>query len=186
MTDPVPVRKERIYLTGFMGSGKSTIGPILANSLGFNFVDIDKLIERREGKTVNEIFREHGEAHFRGLERSIITELSARPGLVISLGGGTITDPEIFTTIITSGILVYLKITPEQIYRRLHRRTDRPLLTDIGGEKLSEEALRQRIQSLFAAREPFYAKADIIIHTDDVRVGLTVDQIVRRVSPLLR
>ena len=169
-----------------MGSGKSTIGPILANTLGYNFIDIDTLIESREGQTVSEIFRNSGELHFRALERAIVAELSTRPELVISLGGGTITDADILRMIISSGILVYLKVTPDQLYKRLHRRTDRPLLSDVGGERLNEDALRQRILSLYEAREPYYAQADIIIPTHDIRVGLTVDTIVKRLSPMLR
>ena len=186
MNTPPVQRKERIYLTGFMGSGKSTIGPILANTLGYSFVDIDKLIESREGLTVSEIFREQGEPHFREMERSVIAELCTRPGLVISLGGGTITDEAVFQSIITNGILVYLRVTPDQLYKRLHRRTDRPLLTDVGGERLPEDALRRRIQTLYEEREVYYAQADIIIPTDDVRIGLTVDNLVRRLAPLLK
>jgi shikimate kinase len=186
MTDPLSLRKDRIYLTGFMGSGKSTIGPILANTIGYDFLDIDRTIEAEEQKTVNEIFRENGEQYFRTLERSIVAKINTRPRLVISLGGGTLTDPETLRAIISNGILVYLKVTPEQLFKRLQRKTDRPLLSDIEGNRLSEPDLRQRIASLYAAREPIYAKADITIMTDDVRVGLTVDQIVKRLSRYLR
>lgn len=186
MTDPLLLRKDRIYLTGFMGSGKSTIGPILANTIGYDFLDIDRTIEAREGKTVSEIFRENGEQYFRTMERTIIVQISTRRRLVISLGGGTVTDPETLRAIIASGILVYLKVTPEQLYRRLHRKTDRPLLSDIEGNRLSDTELRERIQTLYAAREPIYSKADITILTDEIRVGLTVDQIVKRLSRYLR
>ena len=184
--DVVVQRKERVYLTGFMGSGKSTIGPILANTIGYNFVDVDRMIESREGKTVSAIFRESGEPYFRNLERVLLTEISTQPRLVVSLGGGTISNPDIFQLIVTTGILVYLKVTPEQLFKRLHRKTDRPLLSDIGGNRLSDAELRERISSLFAIREPHYAKADIIIPTDDVRVGITVDQIVKKLARLLR
>ncbi len=186
MTEETSRRSDRIFLTGFMGSGKSTIGPILANTIGYEFLDVDKTIESRENKTVNELFREHGEAHFRSLERSLITGIVGRRGLVISLGGGTVTDPDTFRIITTSGILVYLKMTPEQLYRRLHHRSDRPLLSDDQGNRLTEEALRERIQTLFAAREPLYARADIVVVTDELRVGLTVDSIVKRLNHFLR
>ena len=186
MTDEQSSRKDRIYLTGFMGSGKSTIGPILANTVGYDFVDVDRTIESREGKTVNEIFQEHGEKYFRKLERDIINEISARRGIVISLGGGTVTDPEIFHLITSTGIMVYLKVTPEQLFRRLHHRTDRPLLSDAEGNRLSEEVLRDRIRVLYEAREPLYARADIVIPTDDVRIGLTVDTIVKRLHQFFR
>jgi len=83
-------KKDRIYLTGFMGSGKSTVGSILANTLGYGFVDIDQGIEQAEGKTVSEIFREKGEEYFRNLEQSLLLRVSALPHTVISLGGGTV------------------------------------------------------------------------------------------------
>ena len=168
-----------------MGSGKSTIGPILANTIGYDFTDIDHSIEEREGKSIKDIFREAGEEHFRSLERRVLSEVIGKKHLVISLGGGTIADPTNFQSISSSGILVYLKTTPEQIYRRLHHKLDRPVLTDLRGEQLSTDELRARIQELFARREPFYARADIIIGTDEQRVGVTVDQIVRKLSPFL-
>jgi shikimate kinase len=178
-------RGERIYLTGFMGSGKSTIGPILANTIGYDFVDVDHVIEKSAGLSIDQIFRERGEAHFRKLERSLIAELSARSHLVISLGGGTIADPESFRTISTSGVVVYLKATPEQIFKRVHHKADRPTLKDITGERLSDEQLRARILDLYRTREPFYSKADIIIRTDERKVGVTVDQIVKKLAAYL-
>ena len=182
MSDLHPVRKERVYLTGFMGSGKSTIGPILANTIGYDFVDVDRSIETTVGKTVNRIFRDHGEEYFRILERKLIAQLSTTPHMVISLGGGTIADPENFRLISGTGILVYLKTTPEQLFRRLHHKSDRPVLRTEEGEQLPEEELRTRILDLYNRREPFYAKADIVVQTDEVKVGKTVDQIVRKLS----
>jgi shikimate kinase len=168
-----------------MGSGKSTIGPILATTIGYDFVDVDRKIEKKAGKSVNEIFLEGGEPRFRSLEREVLAELASLSHLVISLGGGTPVDPGTFRFIISSGILVYLKTTPEQIYKRLHFKNDRPMLTDATGRRLSEEQLRERIQSLFLLREPIYAKADITIQTDGKRVGITVDEIVKRLSSIL-
>jgi len=186
MTDQISLRKDRIFLMGFMGSGKSTIGPILANTIGYDFLDIDRAIETRTKKSVTEIFREDGEQYFRSVERDIISQIIAHPRLVVSLGGGTVTDPELFRVIASSGILVYLKVTPEQLYRRLHRKTDRPLLADIEGNRLGEPELRDRIQTLYTSREPIYSKADIVVMTDDTRVGITVDQIVKLLSRHLR
>jgi shikimate kinase len=170
-------------LTGFMGSGKSTIGPILANTIAYDFVDLDRTIEVSEGKTVREIFRERGEAYFRQLERDLVTGLAARTRIVVSLGGGTLVDPACLQTVITTGILVYLKLSPEQLFHRLHRRSDRPLLTDEEGNKLTEDGLRHRILELFRMREPIYSRADITIEADEQRVGKTVDRIVRCLSP---
>ena len=175
-------RNQRVYLTGFMGSGKSTIGPILANTLGYGFVDIDKAIEEQTGKTVKEIFKDHGDAHFRILERALIQEILSKDHIVVSLGGGTVTDSISFHMIRESGILVYLKTTQEQLFKRLHHKTDRPVLVDVGGERLTEEALRSRIRELYAQREQFYEQADIVIPTDEHKVGITVDLLVKRLS----
>jgi shikimate kinase len=178
-------RRDRIYLTGFMGSGKSTIGPILANTIGYRFVDIDRAIERSTGKTVNEIFREWGEERFRELEKETLATCARSVHHVISLGGGTIMDPGNLQVVTGSGILIYLKTSPEQILRRVRRRDDRPVLSDAMGERLSDEALRARIDTLYRLREPVYAGADLTFATDERRVGLTVDEIVRVLSRIV-
>jgi shikimate kinase len=172
-------RSSRVYLTGFMGSGKSTIGPILANTLGYDFVDIDKMIEQQTGESVKEIFDRHGEEYFRSLERDLLRSFQSRDHVVVSLGGGTIADPVSFPLIRRSGILVYLKTSPEHLIRRLHNKNDRPIISDVSGQNLNEEELRKRVFELYGHREQFYEKADIIVPTDEHRVGVTVDQIVR-------
>lgn len=184
--DGTPQRKHLIYLTGFMGCGKSTIGPILANTLGYAYADVDRLIEARVGKSVNEIFREEGERFFREVEQHVIRELSQRDHHVVSLGGGSVVNPDTFELIKQSGILVYLYSSPSQLFKRLQHKTDRPVLTGNGGSPLSQEELRERVAQLFAAREPLYAQAQLTVHTDDKRIGLTVDEIVRRLSQLLK
>jgi shikimate kinase len=181
-----PARRDRIYLSGFMGSGKSTIGPILGNTLGYDFADLDRTIEAEEGIAVSEIFRSRGEEYFRRRERELIIGFSVRPHLVVSLGGGTLNDPISFETVQSTGILVYLKLPPELLLKRLNNRTDRPMLMDADGNRLSEEQLRTRVQRLFLAREPIYEKADITIEADERRVGITVDRIVRALAPLLK
>jgi shikimate kinase len=185
-SDSATVRKDRVYLTGFMGCGKSTIGPILANTIGYGFVDVDKKIERVEGRSISQIFTEKGEKHFRDLERAILVEVSALPRTVISLGGGTITIAENLELVLATGLVVYLKITPEQLFHRLRHRSDRPLLRSADGSRLSDEELRSRIHHLYEAREPLYARADIILPTDGTKLGLTVDNIVRRISGLIQ
>jgi shikimate kinase len=182
MMDPLSGRRNRVFLTGFMGSGKSTIGPILANTIGYDYIDVDVTIEKKVGKTVNGIFRDLGEEYFRSVEQALISRLATKQRVVVSLGGGTIVDPVNFRTIIISGILIYLKANPEQLFKRLQCKTDRPVLTDFSGERLSEDRLRSRIQELYLKRELFYSKADITVLTDERKVGPTVDQIVRQLS----
>ncbi len=184
--EPIEQRRDRIYLTGFMGSGKSTIGPILANTIGYEFVDIDRAIEAAQQTSINAIFREQGEAGFRRIEQMMLLKYSAVPGLVIALGGGTITHPENLQIVLSTGIVIYLKISQDQLFRRLRHRTDRPLLASTDGTPLNDDQLRQRIGSLYDAREPLYALADITVQTDESRLGLTVDHLVRKLSPLLR
>lgn len=165
-----------------MGCGKSTIGPILANTIGYNFVDVDRQIEQAEGTSINDIFTEKGEKYFRDLERKVLIGVSSLPRTVISLGGGTMTVPQNLELVLATGLVIYLKITPELLFLRLRHRSDRPLLRSADGSQLSDEELKTRIQLLYEAREPLYARADIIVPTDGTRLGLTVDNIVKRVS----
>ena len=181
----VRLKKNLIYLTGFMGSGKSTIAPILASTIGYSFLDIDKEIEQRTGKKVTDIFTDHGEEYFRIIERDLLEKASNEQHSVISLGGGTIANATNLTIVKNSGILVYLKVSIEQMFQRLKHKTDRPLLKDEQGIRLNESELRERIIAIFQAREPFYSQADIIIETGTNRVGITVDEIVRRITPLI-
>jgi shikimate kinase len=185
MKDKSNRKKSLVYLAGFMGSGKSTIGPILANTLGFEFVDIDKFVEQKAAKRIKEIFATEGERAFRGIERSSLVEVAGRHHCVVSLGGGTIANEENFQLIRESGVIVYLQLSPEEITQRVHHRTDRPLLTDADGNKLSPEEIQQRVGDLLGKREEFYSRADVIIRADRKRVGATVDEIVRRLRGLI-
>jgi shikimate kinase len=178
-------KKNLIYLAGFMGSGKSTIGPILANTIGYEFVDTDKTVELAAGKRVIDIFATDGEQAFRAFEHSSLQKIATTSRFVISLGGGTIANEENFQLIHSNGIIVYLKLSPEEILHRVHHRTDRPLLTGAGGERLPVEEIEKRVQNLLARREEFYARADVVIQADRKRVGTTVDEIVRRLRGLV-
>ena len=183
------ITKERtslIYLTGFMGSGKSTIGPILANTIGYTYLDIDREIERKTGKQVREIFFDEGEPYFRSIERTILEEHATDERRVISLGGGTIANDANLTLIRNSGLLVYLQADLEDIFQRLKHKTDRPLLHAEDGSILRDNALRQKIIDTLRLREPYYAKADVTIETSTRRVGLTVDEVVRALSPFIQ
>jgi len=184
--EPLHARNQRIYLTGFMGSGKSTIGPIVANTIGYGFVDLDRRIEEVAGCPVTEIFRTQGEQAFRALEHETLKDLSVRSRLVVSLGGGTVVVPAAFELVRTTGIVVYLSIAEEELLRRLRRRNDRPLLRGPSGERLPDDELRRKVRELFAAREPIYRQADLIVPTDERRLGLTVDRLVKILSPHLR
>lgn len=178
-------KKNLIYLAGFMGSGKSTIGPILANTLGYGFLDIDKVIEGTTSKRIVDIFAESGEQAFRQIERNTLKEICIRDHCVVSLGGGTIANEENFRLIRESGVIIYLQLSPEEILKRVHFKTDRPMLKDVQGEKLPEEVMQERIQDLLHRREKFYRQADIVVKTDQVKVGTTVDEIVHKLRGLI-
>jgi shikimate kinase len=179
-------RRERVYLSGFMGSGKSTVGPILANTIGYEFADLDRTIEKEEGMSISEIFHSRGEDYFRARERDLILRFSVCPHLVVSLGGGTLVDPLSQKTVEMTGILVYLKLSPDLLLKRLGNRSDRPMLTDAEGNRLPEEELRARVRTLYDARAPLYARADITVEADERRVGITVDRVVHALAPFLR
>jgi shikimate kinase len=174
-------KKSLVFLTGFMGSGKSTIGPILANTLGYKYVDVDTYIEQKEQKKVVDIFAAEGELAFRSMERTALQELSRQQHCVISLGGGSISNEENVRLVMHSGILVYLKLSPTEIMLRVQHRNDRPMLKDERGNILAPHEMELRIMELLARREPFYMRADIILPTDHMRVGVTVDEIMKHI-----
>jgi shikimate kinase len=171
-----------VYLTGFMGSGKSTIGPILANTLGWEFLDLDLVIENETGMKIKEIFDVYGEEHFRNLERKALLKISDNHKIIVSLGGGTITNEKNLEILKKTGLLFYLKLSPVSAYRRLKYKRDRPVLLSDLGEIYSKEDLLKKINMLFEKRKIFYEQADFIIETDNMPVGKTVDRIVKIIN----
>ncbi len=172
--------ERRVYLTGFMGSGKSTIGPILANVLGYAFVDLDEAVAARAGKPISRIFAEEGEASFRALEASVLRETEARERVVVALGGGALAAEDNLRWTLDHGVVVYLRVSLDQLIRRLHRgRIARPLLLDASGQLLSTEALREKIKAIMDRREPFYERAHVVVEIRNQRVGITVDEVVK-------
>jgi len=182
---PQKYKKSLIFLTGFMGSGKSTIGPILANTLGFDYLDVDKHIEQKTKKLVSEIFNSEGEQVFRALERNALLELTELNHCVISLGGGTIANEENCQLVLQKGVLVYLKLSPEEIIQRVQYRSDRPMLKDEHGNQLTLPELKNRVLDLMTRREKFYARADVVISADKMRVGATVDEIMKNIHGII-
>ena len=156
-----PRKKTLIFLTGFMGSGKSTITPILANALGYSFIDIDDEIEKVAGKRIVDIFSDWGEERFRHIEQQLLNEASQLNECVISLGGGTVADETNLALVKSSGILVYLTANVEQLVHRLRNKTDRPLLKSIDGTPVDGENLQRRVAALLSIRAPYYGQADI-------------------------
>ena len=167
------------YLSGFMASGKSTIGPILANTLGWKFIDLDKEIEKREKKKITQIFSDEGEEYFRQRETELLREVSIGDRLIISLGGGTLIKPENRDFIMSTGKLIFLKTSPRIAYERLKYKNDRPVLINNGEEEMDRETYIERIESLMEKRKDIYSIADFTFNTDSDSVGKTVDKITR-------
>ncbi len=176
------MNKQIIYLTGFMASGKSTIAPILANTLGWDFYDLDREIEKREGLKVARIFKINGEKYFRKKETDTLAEISRGSKLIISLGGGALMSAVNREIVKSSGKLIYLKTSPEIAYSRLRFKRDRPALLFDNEEELKKENFIGRIKELLNQREKYYNEADYIIDTDYEHVGKTVDKIARLIE----
>jgi shikimate kinase len=172
-------RKNIFYLAGFMASGKSTIGPIVANILGWNFFDLDKEIEKREKRKITKIFEEDGEDYFRRKETEILKKISEGENLIISLGGGTLIIRENREFIKKYGNLIFLSTSPEVAYRRLKHKRDRPILLADNNEEAAENVAMERIESLMKERMKNYQKADYCIDTDKESIGTTADKISR-------
>lgn len=168
-----------IFLTGFMGAGKSTIGPILANTIGWDSCDLDLLIEQKVDKKVRQIFEQDGEEYFRKVESEMLKEISKKSKLVVSLGGGTMASEKNLALLKKAGKVIYLKASTESFYKRLRYKRDRPSLGVNEVEDFTKEKLVSRINQLMAKRTKFYEQADIIINTDNSTVGRTVDRIVK-------
>lgn len=149
----------KIYLLGFMGSGKSTMGRKLAASLGWSFIDLDKRIEEETGMNIPDIFSFKGEEYFRTIETKLLRGLENAEETVISTGGGTPCYHDNMDFMLRTGLTIYLKLTPAQLKSRLKRSKDkRPLLRNV-----TEENLESYIRLKLAEREVWYNKAEIIV-----------------------
>ncbi len=147
-----------LALIGFMGTGKTSVGWLVAENLHFEFLDTDEMIQTRTGRTIADIFTTDGEATFRALERQVVGELSTHEKAVISTGGGLPANPENLAALKEHALVICLWSSPEKIWERVRHQSHRPLLHDPDPQK--------KIRDLLAAREPFYKQADVLINTD--------------------
>ena len=152
--------KSNLILIGFMGTGKTSLGKLLAEKLGRGFVDIDQKIEQDVGLSIPQIFEKYGEKYFRELEKKTVEEITQRRNLVIATGGGTVKDEENLRLLKNSGVIVCLTTEPEEIFRRTERRGERPVL-DSDDDRLAT------IKKLLNERQKFYMQADYTIDTTD-------------------
>ncbi len=156
---------QRIYLIGFMASGKTTIGKLLAEALNLDFIDLDFLIEKRFHKSVSQIFQQEGEKRFREIERNILQEVSEMENVVIATGGGTPCHFDNIKLMNRTGITFYLYFTPLALTQRLEltNKAKRPLIAN-----LSKKQLIEYIEKVLPQRETYYNQADYKVQgTDD-------------------
>lgn len=161
----------RVFLIGFMGSGKSTLGSKLARRTGYRFLDMDHLIEETAGMTVPGIFREHGEKVFRKWEHDILLELCRQEKIVVSTGGGAPCHGDMIDIMNRHGATVYIKLAPAILRDRLLKsRTERPLIRGKSGRELDEF-----ITGLLKQREKYYDQAALVIDGTDPDLNVLVE-----------
>ena len=168
----------KVYIIGFMGSGKTTTGMKLAGLLGWPFTDLDRIIEERTGITIPEIFSIHGETWFRETESEVLRNLQTRTNTVISTGGGTPCYKDNMDFMLETGLTIYLKLTPGQLKSRLSSTNGkRPLLKDLSGEDMLSF-----IENKLALREKWYSRAELTFNGFDTDLRLIFSQVKARLN----
>lgn len=157
-----------LYLVGMMGVGKTTVGKLLAEEIGYRFVDTDEVIVKAAGKSINEIFAENGEAEFRQLESDVLAQVCAYTKLVIATGGGIVMQQHNWSYL-HHGLIVWLDVPVQIILQRLAEDDTRPLLQDDPESKL---------RSLLEQRQPMYSQADLHI---TINAAETPEEIATRI-----
>lgn len=169
---------KNIIMVGFMGSGKTTVGKILAKKLGYEFFDTDRKIEEAQDMKITEIFEKKGEPYFRSLEKDIAKTISESENTVIGTGGGMVKNDEIMSLLKKNGIVVYLKATPEKLAYNLRNDNSRPLL--MGGDKL------EKIRTILEERQPLYeAVCDITVSINRKTPKKVAEDIIKKLEGII-
>jgi shikimate kinase len=164
-----------IYITGFMGSGKSTVGRILAGKLGFKFIDLDRIIEIDQGKKIKDIFKLDREKYFRDIETKVIEKTCRNKNCVFACGGGVVERKRNMDIICRSGLVIYLDISIQDALKRLKYVKDRPLL------EVSQR--EETIKDLLSKREALYRKySDLVVSNIKRSAEHTADEIMTRLK----
>jgi shikimate kinase len=167
---------QRIYIIGFMGSGKTTAGRKLALLLGWSFTDLDSKIEEKTGLAIADIFSQYGENYFRDMESEVLRNLDHNMNSVVSTGGGTPCHGDNMDFMLESGLTVYLKLTPGQLKSRLEGcGGKRPLIKD-----LRDEDLFNFIETKLSGREKWYNRSEFIIDGFDLDINLLQNLVKKR------
>lgn len=174
MTDVFKDRYRNIFLVGFMGAGKTTVGRILAGLTGFKYLDADRLLEQNAGTTISNIFAEKGEDYFRDLETETLELIASREGQIVSTGGGAVQRDRNWAAMSGNGVSVYLKAEVETIWDRIKDDTTRPLL--------QVENPLDTARELLDKRTPMYERADIVVETDRLLPAQVAEKIISELS----
>jgi shikimate kinase len=166
--------KHPIVLVGLMGAGKTSVGRRLAEKLGIPFIDADHEIEAAAGKSIAEIFADHGEPYFREGERRVIQRLIGNGAQVLATGGGAYMNDETRARIQEHGISVWLKASLPVLMKRVAKRQDRPLLQTEDPEAV--------MRNLIEKRYPVYALSDVTVESRDVQHGQMVNDVIRALA----
>lgn len=161
-----------LALIGFMGTGKSSVGRLVASMLHFQFVDTDELIEQRAGKSISEMFAEAGEPAFREVERQVVSTLGQHQRTVIATGGGLAANAANLANLKQHALVVCLWASPETIWGRVRTQTHRPLLQN--ADPLG------KVRQLLAEREAFYKQADVLVSSEMRAVKEVAQQVVHQ------
>jgi shikimate kinase len=158
-----------------MGTGKTSVGKLLAKKTKRQFVDLDELIQLREKRLIADIFAKDGEAYFRRLEKQTLKEVAKEKKFVVACGGGIVTDPENIRLMKSTGIMICLTASLDTILKRTLKYAHRPLLNVANPKK--------QIELLLKFRAPYYTQADKILDTSGVSIKEVVDAILKIISP---
>jgi len=161
--------KKSLVLTGMMGVGKSTIGRIIAKRLKVKFIDVDKIIERNEKKSIKRIFEDNGEEYFRKLEKKITFKILEKKKKVIALGGGAFMNNEIRERILNSCKSVWLKVDLDRLIKRYKKNNRRPLL--------NKKKLDTSVKKIYRSRKKIYSLANFKINCDNMNKTQIVEKI---------
>ena len=161
---------KNIYLVGFMGTGKTTVGKILAARLKRQFIEMDEVIEKEEARPITEIFATKGEPYFRKLESNLLKKISTETDLVVSCGGGLICNKENLKLLKQTGTVFNLTASPETIYERTKKYNHRPLL--------NVENPTEKIGELIKIRNQYYNKAHHTVGTTGINPDEVADKII--------
>ena len=163
--------KKNLLLTGMMGVGKSTVGKKLAKKLKLKFIDIDKIIEKKEKRTIKEIFEDKGEGYFRKIEKKISLEELKKSNSVIALGGGAFMDSSIRKEAENLSISFWLDLSLESLLIRLKNVKKRPLL--------NQDHLEESVNKIYSERKKIYNKSDFKIKCNLMNAGQIVSKIIK-------